>query len=53
MNWACKESDVFLKHTTLEGEGIWIDSYLFIDPETGEEYEVWVDQEGESKVVCL
>ena len=48
--WKCNEKDAFLGFYELQGEGLWVHSYLFEDPK-GDQYEVWVDQDGDSKVV--
>lgn len=48
--WQIQKNDTFLGFGELQGEGQWVHSYLFEDPK-GDQYEVWVDQDGDSKVV--
>jgi len=48
--WKCGDNDKFIKTYQLQGEGRWFESYVYED-ETGKEYEVWVDTDGDSKVV--
>lgn len=48
--WKCDDADVFMHSYALQGEGLWCDAYVYMDTK-GVIYEVWVDQDGDSKVV--
>lgn len=47
---ACNPEDKWVKTGDLQGEGRWYEYHHFIDTK-GVEYQVWVDQDGDSKVV--
>jgi hypothetical protein len=48
--WKCEATDKFVKNYQLQGEGRWFESYVYVDTK-GNEYEVWVDQDGDSKIL--
>jgi hypothetical protein len=48
--WKADVNDVWLGHKKLQGEGRWFESYIYKDNK-GNYYEVWVDQDGDSKIV--
>ena len=46
----CDINDRYIKTYQLQGEGRWFEAEVFIDVE-GNEYEIWYDQDGDSKIV--
>jgi hypothetical protein len=48
--YKCDETDKYLGERELQGEGTWFMAYCF-ETLLGEYYEVWVDQDGEEKVM--
>lgn len=50
MQWAIDKTDKFLEEKELLGEGRWCNSFVYKDSK-GVQYEIWIDQEGDSKVV--
>lgn len=47
-----EDTDVFICDNPLRGEGLWVHYYQYMSKD-GSEYQVWVDQEGEERVVEL
>ena len=48
--FACDDTDLFIETIELQGEGRWFESHRFLDKK-GNEYEVWCDQDGDTKVI--
>jgi hypothetical protein len=46
------DTDIFICDNPLQGEGLWVHYYQYLSKD-GSEYQVWLDQDGEEKVVEL
>lgn len=46
------KTDVFICERELQGEGQWVNYFQYMDNK-GSEYQVWVSQDGDEKVVEL
>lgn len=46
------DQDTFVSQRFLQGEGLWHEAMTFEAP-NGDQYEVWVDQDGGDKIIEL
>lgn len=53
MGWASNEKDKYVGVRLLQGEGKWFQAYEFEGHDDKKNYEVWMDQDGDSKIVEL